>query len=286
MYKIINWYTRRFKFPRRGWKWARSFMQRMGLLNRVYTKKLHNGLLMYVNPSEHIQQQIFWYGYYEKEVIGIWESFLHSHFTVLDIGANAGYYSLIASKKAKQVYAFEPSPLMREQLEKNITLNGIRNISIEPYAVSNQNGSTTLYLSSNDNSGMTGMQPAENFSGATEIVNTIRIDEWILTKDSPTIDVIKIDVEGAEMKVLEGMKGLLEKDHPDIFIEIIPSLLEKYGHAAEDIFTYLDMLDYAPYKFTGNNIRKVKPDEKSQHEMFYFMLKRHLPGDFPAELSA
>jgi FkbM family methyltransferase len=250
-------------------------MQRMGLLNRFYTKKLHNGLLMYLNPSEHIQQQLFWYGYYEKDVILTWEAFLQLQTTsvVLDIGANAGYYSLIASKKVRKVYAFEPSPLMRQQLEKNIALNGIQNISVEPYAVSNKNGSAILYLSADNNSGMTGMQPAENFSGTTEIVKTVSIDEWIRTKDSPTIDVVKIDVEGAEMKVLEGMKNVLERDHPGIFIEIIPSLLEKYGNKAEDIFRLLDSFGYKPHEFIGNKkISELKPGTSSPSEMLYFAI--------------
>jgi FkbM family methyltransferase len=273
LYKIINWYTRRFKFPRRGWKWARSFMQRMGLLNRIYTKKLHNGLLMYVNPSEHIQQQLFWYGYYEKEVIQTWESLLHTGFVVLDIGANAGYYSLIAAIRTKQVYAFEPSLAMRQQLESNIKLNAIRNISVEPCAVSDRNGTATLYLSSSDNSGMTGMQPAENFSGVTQTINTVSIDEWIVTKDSLRIDMIKIDVEGAEMKVLEGMKNVLEKDHPGIFIEIIPSLLEKYGSKAEDVFQFLDKFGYTPHKFSGNKkVEMIKMDAPLESEMFYFTI--------------
>jgi FkbM family methyltransferase len=248
-------------------------MKRMGLLNRVYIKKLHNGALMKVNPSEHIQQQLFWYGYYEKDVILAWESFTQKDFTVLDIGANAGYYSLIASKKVHQVYAFEPSPLMRLQLEQNIALNGNQNISVEPYAASDQSGAATLYLSANDNSGMTGMQPAENFSGTTELVKAITIDEWHITKGSPKIHMIKIDVEGAEMKVLEGMKGLLKRDQPGIFIEVVPELLRKYGHTTEGLFKFLGDLGYDPYEFPGNkNIVPLPAGKQPVSEMLYFAI--------------
>ena len=271
MYKIINWYARRFKFPHYGWKVARWMMRKTGVLNRFYTKKLPGGLFMYVNPSEHIQQQLFWYGYYEKEVISVWESFVQNDFTVMDIGANAGYYSLIAAKKAGQVYAFEPSPVMRKQLEENIALNKIQNISVIPYAASDREGTATLYLSANDNTGMTGMQPAANFSGATVTINTICIDEWIETKGSPTINTIKIDVEGAEMKVLEGMKDLLKRDHPDIFIEIIDSLLEKYGHKGKDVFEFLEGFGYTPYEFIGNKqVSEFQRGKTHRSEMFYF----------------
>lgn len=273
MYKIINWYVRRYKFPRRGWKFMRRLMKLMGVLDRIYTRKLHNGSLIYVNPSEHIQRQLFWYGYYEKEVILTWEAFLQDDSIVLDIGANTGYYSLIAARKAKQVYAFEPSPLMRQQLQQNIALNAIQNISVEPYAASDESGSATLYLSTNDNSGMTGMQPAENFSGTTEIVKTISIDEWLTTKGSPKIHMIKIDVEGAEMKVLKGMEELLKRDHPGIFIEVIPGLLEKYNHTAEHLFQFLAALGYDPYEVSGNkNIVPLTAGRQPVSEMLYFAI--------------
>jgi FkbM family methyltransferase len=271
LYKLINWYSRRFKFPHYGWKLARWWMKLTGVLNRVYTKKLHNGYLMQVNPTEHIQQQLFWYGYYEKEVIQLWESFTHADFTVLDIGANTGYYSLIAAKRAKQVYAFEPSPAVRQQLEKNIGINNIQNITVEPYAVSDTTGSATLYISANDNSGMTGMQPAENFSGITETVSTISIDEWIRSNVSPTINAIKIDVEGAELKVLEGMKQLLERDHPPVFIEVVDSLLVKYNYTPSDIYQFFESIQYAAFEIDAESkLKKLDRNEQSTCEMVLF----------------
>ena len=99
---------------------------------------------MYVIPSEHIQQQLFWYGYYEKKAILTWEAFIHKGDTVLDIGANTGYYSLVAASKAKQVYAFEPATSIRQLLEKNITLNKINNIKVQAVAISNKTGNDTM----------------------------------------------------------------------------------------------------------------------------------------------
>lgn len=273
MYKLINWYAQRFRFPHRGWKFARWWMKLTGALDRIYTKKLRNGYLMQVNPTEHIQQQLFWYGYYEKEVIAVWETLMQSDFTVLDIGANTGYYSLIASRKAKQVYAFEPSSVMRIELEQNIALNSIQNISIEPYAVSDQSGVATIYLSGSDNTGMSGLQPPENFSGATEQVNMISIDDWIVSKGSPRINAIKIDVEGAEMKVLKGMRQLLLRVSPEIvLIEVIDSLLSKYGNKTEDIFNFFTNAGYKPFEvLPGPKIRELSRSEWSKSEMILFI---------------
>lgn len=246
-------------------------MKLTGTFDRVYTKKLHNGYFMQVNPTEHIQQQLFWYGYYEKNIVQVWESLIQENCTVLDIGANAGYYSLVAAKRAKQVYAFEPSPAIRQQLEKNIAINGIKNISVEPYAVSNEAGKATLYVSANDNSGMSGLQPAANFSGITETVNTIRIDEWIRSKNSPKINAIKIDVEGAELKVLEGMKQLLGKDKPPVFIEVADSLLVKYGYSSLDIYRFFENIHYVAFEMDAENkLKKLDRQEQATSEMVLF----------------
>lgn len=75
MYKFINWYLRHFKFPYRGWKYFRRLLKVMGLLHKPFTRYLHNGSRMVVVPAEQIQQQIFWYGYYEKEAVLTWEVF-------------------------------------------------------------------------------------------------------------------------------------------------------------------------------------------------------------------
>ena len=75
-----------------------------------FLKRIHNGLLVAVEPREHIQQQLFWYGFYEKIYVLTWEAFILPGAVVLDIGANFGYYSMVAAPKASAVYAFEPEP--------------------------------------------------------------------------------------------------------------------------------------------------------------------------------
>lgn len=209
---------------------------------------MHNNSLMYVNPLEHIQQQLFWYGYYEKEAILTWEAFIQPGDTVLDIGANAGYYSLVAAPKAKLVYAFEPATSIRQLLEKNVSLNKFDNIRVQAVAISNEAGKATLYLSSEDNIGMAGLRPAENFSGNTEIVNTITLDEWIASQDIKKIALIKIDAEGTEMNILAGMRTILEEHKPAIFMEVIAELLGKFDQSPSAIFKLLLSTGYTAYE--------------------------------------
>src|SRR5947209_9606735 len=97
LYKFINWYTQHFKFPHRGFKYFYSILRLAHLDQKVFIKKLPGGQFMYVNVRDHIQKNIFWYGYYQKEFDLTWISFIKPNSIILDIGANIGYYSVLAS---------------------------------------------------------------------------------------------------------------------------------------------------------------------------------------------
>ncbi len=203
---------------------------------------------MYVIPSEHIQQQLFWHGYYEKPAILSWEALIRPGDIVFDIGANTGYYSLVASRVAKKVYAFEPASGMRQQLEKNIALNKITTISVEPFALSQSTGRVKLYISSSENTGMSSLQPPENFSGQKETVNTISLDDWIIDHGPVIPSLIKIDAEGVEANILAGMRALLDQHRPIIFIEIRAELLSKFGHTPSSVYQFLESRNYSAFE--------------------------------------
>ncbi len=245
------------------------FLKATGLIKKTFLKKLHNRLLIEVCPQEHIQRQLFWYGFYEKESILTWELFMNKDKVVCDIGANTGYYSLVAAPLCRQVYSFEPSGSNREGLKKNIALNGCKNISVQSYALSDTAGQSVFYDSANDNSGMSGLTKPGNYSGINETVSTITLDEWMSKHSVGHVDMIKADVEGAEMLLLTGMKETLIQSRPVIFMEICNELLNKFGHRDADIFEFLNNHNYSGYEILEPGILKqvVEPVE-SDHLVF------------------
>lgn len=254
LYKLLNWYTERFPFPKRGWKYVQPLLQFFHLSGKIYKKKLFNGLYMHVNATDHIQKNIFWYGEYEKEASCLWQCLLKTDSVVLDIGANIGYFTLLAAAKARsgKVFSFEPVSFFRKQLKKNLALNGFRNIDVLPLAVSDRNEETDIYLAADDNLGMTSLTPPENFSGEKEKVKTIRLDAWLKAQHLSKIDFIKIDVEGAEKKVLDGMKEMLQIHQPVLFLEVVNTLLSGFGHSAKEIYSTLSEYNYQPYEIREN----------------------------------
>ena len=159
--------------------------------------------------------------------------------TVFDIGAHIGYYSLILSKLAGdkgQVFAFEPCVQSFRLLQENMRLNKCTNIFPRCAAVLDKTGRTRLYLNDENiaDSRITQIDNA-NFS----LVPCMRLDDFFLDYIKK-IDFIKMDIQGAEIKALKGMGGILEK-HEDIklLIEFWPHGLRQCGDNPEDLLHLL-----------------------------------------------
>lgn len=247
MYRLINWYTRHFPFPKRGMKYMLRFLQICRLIDKKFVKKLHTKQLLLVSPDEHIQRMIFYYGFYEREVILTLEKFLPAT-VFIDIGANIGYYSIIAAKSALHVYAFEPAKRSILSLKENIILNKLKNITILPYAVASVSKEQLLYLSDDSNTGMNSLIAPENDSGETEIVKTIVFDEWYNQAVINGQLCIKIDAEGSEMEILQGMHQTINWAKPIFFIEVQEQHLTRFGHKPANIFDFFKNHNYEPYK--------------------------------------
>jgi FkbM family methyltransferase len=254
-YRLINWYVRHFRFPHAGWKYFRSFLQTFALDNRSYQKRLSGGLYINVRPVDHIQKDLFWYGHYELESINLLKELMEDDSVVVDIGANIGYYTIVAASRAVSghVYAFEPLSFLCEEIKQNILLNRLHNVKVYQCALGSLERDSLAYLSSEDNVGMSGLLPAENFSGKTEKVHSLSLDQWKEVERIEKIDIIKIDVEGAEFDVLSGMKNTFTVLRPIIFIEIIDDQLNRFGSSMKDLYSLIRFYNYNTYDIVGKN---------------------------------
>jgi len=143
---------------------------------------------------------------------------IQKNMTVLDIGANVGYYTVnfasIVGEKG-QVFAFEPDPSNFSILKKNIRLNNFKNIILVNKAVSNSLSPTTLFQNSS-NTGGHSIIKTEN-SKKKILVDSTTLDEYFKNFSHP-IDLIKIDVEGAEYQVISGGLNFFKKLKPKYLI--------------------------------------------------------------------
>jgi FkbM family methyltransferase len=164
--------------------------------------------------------------------------------TVIDVGANIGYFTLLFARlvgPTGRVFAFEPEPANFALLRKNVESNGYRNVTLIPKAVSDASGAARLYLAEHKGDG----RIFDSHDGRESLpIDTVRLDDFFRDDTGP-VDLIKIDIQGAEPAALRGMTRLLEK-HPRarIVLEFWPIGLKLFGEEPERFLRTLTDLGY------------------------------------------
>jgi FkbM family methyltransferase len=167
----------------------------------------------------------YYWGYsgYERGTTRLLGQLLPSKSCVFDVGANVGYYSVLAAALASsgEVHAFEPWPPAFRWLSRNAALNGFPNLHLNQVALSDADGWERLFLPADR-----AWSNASLLGGFTEQrdslpVQAMRFDTYCQRHGIRRVDLIKLDVEGGEMKVLEGLGALLEEWWPDIICEVL-----------------------------------------------------------------
>ena len=199
------------------------------------------GSKMYVNPDKLPKSYIRTFQAYI--LTGGWEALTTEMFkkivkegdVVVDLGANIGYYTLLAARlvgREGKVYAFEPEPTNYSLLLKNIALNGYENIVAVQKAVSDTTGKVKLFVDEKDTGAHSIYQPEEE--KAFVEVEAVTLDDLFKGKEQ-RINVIKMDVEGAEMAALSGMDNLIrENKNLKMFVEFYLAGIKNAGNSPHE----------------------------------------------------
>lgn len=178
---------------------------------------------------------------------------LEPDMVVLDIGANLGIYTLHALSAGCEVYSFEPVPRTYEIMKQNIKANGFADTGKAHTfncAVSDNNKPVSFYYNVKM-CGHSNMFEAEGDSDREISVDCVVLDD--LLADIPHIDVVKIDVEGAEYNVLSGMKKILDRNPGiRILIEFAPTHIIRAGRKPEDLLRLIKELGFSKKLISGS----------------------------------
>ena len=189
----------------------------------------------------------FAFGTNEQPVQAALAQHVKSGDVVYDIGANVGFFSVIAARLVGEqgaVYAFEPLPANAAQLRHNIDLNGFEQVHIFEYAVSNQSGQGELLIAANvGGSALSTADPPPDQTGIMP-VEVVAIDDLIPAQVLRPPSAVKIDVEGAELDVLQGMRHTIEAHRPVIIYEVDAATQEYLQEKQSAIYDFLTETGY------------------------------------------
>jgi FkbM family methyltransferase len=190
-----------------------SFHFEVALHDIVYTGDL----------STYQDWRIFFLGSFERETINLLAHVLRAHTSpvFLDIGANSGLFSAALARHCAHVHAFEPYPPIQALLNKLLARNGITNVQVHPVGLGQRSESKVYYPPNGTNIGV-GSFIREHQSNDTSAGVSLRIergDDYI-PRDIGTVTAIKIDTEGYEGFVLEGLQNTLRLHRPVVVCEM------------------------------------------------------------------
>ncbi|MDA1132733.1 MAG: FkbM family methyltransferase [Proteobacteria bacterium] len=205
--------------------WINLYRRVLG--RRYMRKRIHSSPMILDVDDRGICRTLLLFGRREEEHRVILETVLKRGMTVLDIGANVGYYALMEYRcvgPTGRIVAVEPSPQNAALLERNLALNGVRNVSLFHGAISDRPGTRQLALSAFSN--LHSFHGEESPTGEVIDVEMRTVPQAMEGSGAP--DLIRMDVEGHEVEVLNGMLDAVERG------EMAPMILfethrRKYG---------------------------------------------------------
>ena len=274
--RLISLISRKIAF--KGIRFCiRKFMKLIiGNNHIIIETSIENDIKMALDIHDTIQFDLFFFGQRDTDEIAYLRSNLKEGHVFIDIGANIGYYTLVASKcvgNSGKVIAFEANPNNITMLKKNIQLNNCDNVIINNSAVSDINSKVKLSLPiRTDQSGWATLSKKGEYEKWPKVeVPATSIDYYLKKENINHVDLIKMDIEGAEVKALNGMENILSSDNPVIISEINLDDLQANDTNIEELESILNRHQYHAYSIINNSLEETwisKNDESVRNVVF------------------
>jgi FkbM family methyltransferase len=263
VFNLCSFYARQSPLSVGRWRAQLAAVRRLDVLRgdgRVREIKTREGSRYLVDGNSQAGRILIATGDYEPETARLVEESLAPGETFIDIGAHIGFFTVLAGRRVGptgRVIAFEPGPATRARLLANVQHNGLANVTIRDEALSNQPGRHSFSAGPGDDSGLATLRGGA-VVGPTVEVTCARFDDLI------PVDVrvagVKIDVEGAEARVLAGMEQCLRAHRPWLILEVTDAYLQAMGNRAAEMIEWLASLGYNGYAIGPKPLVRLSRD--------------------------
>lgn len=246
-----------------------------------------NGAKLKVYGRDRLGKRVYLDGYSDRALAVLLDAYLHLGMVYVDVGAHFGQFVLLASRRVGangRVHAFEPASATYEQLQENIRLNGFVNIVANLNAVYEKSGVLDLHVCEPGLGEFNTLGRPSKRGGAIicdESVTAVTIDEYVSFHKISRVDLMKIDVEGAELHVLRGAESLLQRpDAPALIVEFNANNFASMGYGVPDIREKLRSLGYRLYVFEPETLALSEEPSDARYRKMVNIVAVKEPGRF------
>jgi FkbM family methyltransferase len=274
--RLLPWIERQ----RVGWRLRNWLLDpdRVRFPKHSILTALETGEKMWINPNDGMARYIFYRG--------LWEPVLARHFaaevregdTVLDVGANAGQYTVMAGHRvgsSGRVIAVEINPECLALLRRNCGLCHPARMDVLAVAAWSENTELQMVREDADATGLTSVRDGNDASGGDPWVTARQLDDALAEIGCLHADVVKLDIEGAELPALRGLSRMLRDAPPRaIYCEVENDHCAAFRYSGDGVFSYLERFGYTAFSFRrsdGTMIpRTGDMSERDYLNMYYF----------------
>jgi FkbM family methyltransferase len=230
------------------------------------------GLRVWAHPGGEMDRLLFLTGCLEPNETHWLRQTLRPGMVMLDIGANFGHFTLTAARcvgPTGHVVAFEPSDRECDRLSANLELNGLDNVTIVRAAAGAASGRASLHIADAPN---TGHNTLGRFvydatrEAMVQPVSVVTVDQTVAELGLSRVDVIKLDVEGAELHALRGASATILRDQPTLMIEVNDATLGHQGTNARQLWDFLHNHGYYGSEFDPATGRLVDVPPRARYD--------------------
>lgn len=243
----------------------------------TFRKIKRNGLRFELDISNFFDWYIY-FGFADDWIENI-ISFLSPGDVAIDVGVNNGKSLLRIAKavgKSGKVYGFEPAEANFYKANRNISINGFKNISLHKMALGY--GNQTVYLNepNSGNHGLNFFTKSNNLEKTLTEFKTEELDQLMTVKNYEDVSLIHLDVEGFETDVLKGALKTIERYLPVIFLKISNQKLQRCGSSSDELAKLLVSLNYHLFNADTEEEIFIKDNEPLQEVAIYCLPKTQI----------
>ncbi len=235
--------------------------------------RTRDGVLIDADPRDLIQYSVMVTGEWEPEETEVMRRQVGPGDVVYDVGANVGYFTLLASRlvgPTGRVVAFEPNPTTLSRLRHHLALNDATNVTVVPVGLADRDGEAEFHSVAGANSGASSLRALDD--STVSRIELARLDRLVDELGLRLPDFVKLDIEGAELVALRGMATTLQHaPRVQLLVEITDKFLRQTSGSEAEL---LEFLDTVGLELVGEVSRHVKVDEHGRPFQYTALFRR------------